>query len=646
MAKAALRLDITNITNPSNANTYTFTVTLYLDHNDNYLSHNDSAPYWIWEGNYSTSDSNDKAGTCSFDCRDGTADNLGSITMTFTKGTSARTVTIYGECWTDTTDIGNVKVSKTVTIPAGNYTWYINYNTNGGSSIARQEVKTGELFTVGDNKTTTRTGYTFDSANSWLDPKGVRWPNGNRYTWNYTNGDWGITNNTLTLTANWTGNSYTVIYNANGGTGTTSSTSATYGTPFQLTNNGFTKTGTIDGTSVTYNFLGWSTDANASTPTYTNKQRVSNLTTGNSITLYAIWGLEAQKPSIQNAEFIRCDSQGNINNSGSYVKIKFDWTPGIIAGIFHTMAYTVTGSDYTITQTSLAGASGTIEGTQQLCEGSGTATLTLIDTATSNAFDDVVITLTIPMAIFPVSINKTGTNITLFGTANNEQEGLYIKDLNVGEWIKAPYLKEPNTAAGHTAFLIKNNNRKLGLFVQSDGSRGIWDYNYSKNSTVGKWLIEHREDNDATYLLCEGFTYPFRDHVIDRGETTRTSGGNTMNWTYERYVSGKAECWGYLTSRSIAITNAAGNGYRSASFTYYFPQYKNDSGTNTDLFNHYPIVTASAWNGATYSTLSTSINDLTSTTVSIIYTDFVSNTNSVQAYIHAIGTWRTYRPQL
>ncbi len=79
-------------------------------------------------------------------------------------------------------------------------------------------------------------------------------------------------------------NTYTVTYNANGGSGTTASSSHTYDVSKALTTNGFT--------NGTKKFLGWSTSNSATSATYTNGQSVSNLTTtnGGTVPLYAVWG--------------------------------------------------------------------------------------------------------------------------------------------------------------------------------------------------------------------------------------------------------------------------------------------------------------------------------------------------------------------
>ena len=92
-----------------------------------------------------------------------------------------------------------------------------------------------------------------------------------------------------TLTANFAANTYTIAYNANDAqypgtaTGSTSSSSHTYGTAKALTSNGFSRAG--------YTFAGWNTKADGSGTSYTDGQSVTNLTSthGATVTLYAKW---------------------------------------------------------------------------------------------------------------------------------------------------------------------------------------------------------------------------------------------------------------------------------------------------------------------------------------------------------------------
>ncbi len=75
-------------------------------------------------------------------------------------------------------------------------------------------------------------------------------------------------------------NTYTVHYEANGGSGEMSDQTFTYYEPQKLRANAFTRSG--------YTFVGWSTTTNG-TVVYSDQQNVAAMTTENSITLYAQW---------------------------------------------------------------------------------------------------------------------------------------------------------------------------------------------------------------------------------------------------------------------------------------------------------------------------------------------------------------------
>ena len=111
------------------------------------------------------------------------------------------------------------------------------------------------------------------------------------YHWSNWSGSFSTTSQSYTftvtsnidVTANGAANTYTVNYNANGGSGTTASSSHTYDSSKALTANGFSRTG--------YTFQGWSTSSSATSATYSNQQSVKNLTSthGGTVTLYAVW---------------------------------------------------------------------------------------------------------------------------------------------------------------------------------------------------------------------------------------------------------------------------------------------------------------------------------------------------------------------
>ncbi|MBQ3923818.1 MAG: InlB B-repeat-containing protein, partial [Spirochaetales bacterium] len=81
---------------------------------------------------------------------------------------------------------------------------------------------------------------------------------------------------------NWQPGGYTIVFNANGGSGDMSSQYVSFGWR-TLSANTFTRTG--------YNFTGWNTKSDGTGTSYTNSQSVLNLSTENgaSVTLYAQW---------------------------------------------------------------------------------------------------------------------------------------------------------------------------------------------------------------------------------------------------------------------------------------------------------------------------------------------------------------------
>lgn len=111
--------------------------------------------------------------------------------------------------------------------------------------------------------------------------KWYRWEsNGSSYT-TTQNASVKPTSN-LTLTAVGQPITYTIAYNSNGGSGSMSTTSATYNVYATLRANTFTK--------AKYIFKGWATSSGG-TKTYDDQQSVRNLSTtqGATITLYAVW---------------------------------------------------------------------------------------------------------------------------------------------------------------------------------------------------------------------------------------------------------------------------------------------------------------------------------------------------------------------
>jgi uncharacterized repeat protein (TIGR02543 family) len=159
--------------------------------------------------------------------------------------------------------------------------WTIVYNANGGSGIMENSAHVYGTAKKLNANTFTRVGYRYLG---WAET-----PNGGV---TYTDGQsvdmpskaiGGIIN----LYAVWNANTYTIAYNANGGSGTMENSVHVYGTAKPLNVNIFI--------NLPYTFAGWALTENG-TIEYTDTQSVLNLTetNGETVTLYAKWVTIAQ----------------------------------------------------------------------------------------------------------------------------------------------------------------------------------------------------------------------------------------------------------------------------------------------------------------------------------------------------------------
>ena len=164
-------------------------------------------------------------------------------------------------------------------------------------------------------------------------------------TWNFLTDT--MPNNALTIYAKWTANKYTVKFNGNKGTGTSTVSGSVadqpfvYDTPQKLNENKFSRVG--------YTFKNWNTQADGKGTAYTNTQQVSNLASadGATVTLYAIW--EANK---YNVVFEKNKGTGSTDVSGTMVnqEVTFDIETNLNKNQYSRKGYVFAGYDLTSTK--------------------------------------------------------------------------------------------------------------------------------------------------------------------------------------------------------------------------------------------------------------------------------------------------------
>ena len=142
----------------------------------------------------------------------------------------------------------------------------VTFNNNGGSGTMTAQVASSS--TALTSNTFTNTGYTFGGWNTAANGSGTAYANGASYAFTAD----------VTLYAQWTANSNTITFTANGGTGSDYTQNINTAASANLTSNTFTRAG--------YTFAGWATTAGG-TVAYADGASYT-MGTGN-VTLYAKW---------------------------------------------------------------------------------------------------------------------------------------------------------------------------------------------------------------------------------------------------------------------------------------------------------------------------------------------------------------------
>jgi uncharacterized repeat protein (TIGR02543 family) len=167
----------------------------------------------------------------------------------------------------------SITASKSVSATFAIDTYTVTYDDNGsttGTAPTNQTKNYDVALTLATNSgTLAKTGFTFSGWNTSADGTGTNYAAGASYT---ANAD-------ITLFSKWSRNTYSIIFDENGGDGGSMATQVmNFDTPTTLTINGFTRTG--------YTFAGWATTADG-TVEYANSASYT-IGSGN-VTLYAKW---------------------------------------------------------------------------------------------------------------------------------------------------------------------------------------------------------------------------------------------------------------------------------------------------------------------------------------------------------------------
>lgn len=414
---------------------------------------------------------------------------LGSKTWTWSKGKTSSTKTITATL--SKSNYTTSSVTRTFTVPAlASYT--VSYNLNGGQGNFSNQKKYYNIalqIWPGENARPVKTGYTFTK---WKSTGGYYYDPGDYYTGNA---------NTV-MTAQWTEKTYTVKYNANGGSYSGSNNTVTV--PYSQNHTVWQGT---DFSRSGYVLSGWNTQANGGGTSYS---KGSTYTGKTNITLYAQWTLGYTAATLTNLTAWRTDSNHDKDFDGVYVAIRFNYTLPKDNSGNHSLVATIKSSfdgETRYTSSELT----TNTSTPLTCYIGGTyskdSAIDFSVTLTDQTDQSKKVTKTVRVgpAIYPIDLLATSGDIYM-GIMTPAVPG---KPLQVGEIGTIVSGTRTSTAGsvGTSYTTVATISLPAGVWL-------ITAYNSFNGGTAGRRSILITATSDATYDAAEGnsSTYASTNH--------------------------------------------------------------------------------------------------------------------------------------
>lgn len=405
-------------------------------------------------------------------------------------------------------------------------TYSVKYNANGGSGAPSAQTKTyGTNLTLSSTKPT-RTGYTFQGWGTSASDTSVDYAAGATYSKNAA----------ITLYAIWKANTYTISFNANGGTGAPSSVTKTYGKTLTLP--------TTVPTRANYKFLGWSATKTASSATYSAG---GNYTANGTATLYAVWELEYLPPTISSLKAVRCESDGTSNDFGVYAKVTFNWECCQLLGANAVSAITVGGVSVSASGTS--GSVSKVVGGSLSIETAHNIAVVVVDTLKSDGSGTTTKTVSISAAVFAIDFLSGGKGVA-FGKPATEENlvdsnwGMNVSHDDIG------FMQTHSTSGNIIGLGVGASGNNRGIWVQEAGASG------------GNWFLYY---NGTNAYINAGTLYLNRNPIYGAKQLYNNTSGSNGTIT----LSETAANFTYL---EIFITDNNNGGH--GSFRVYSPNGK------------------------------------------------------------------------
>lgn len=461
---------------------------------------------------------------------------LAEADATYSRGTSNKTINCAAKLSGVDRVGGTMYATASYSIPKlTSYT--VSFNANGGSGAPGSQTKWyGKTLTLSSTKPS-RTGYSFLGWSTSSTATSATYAAGGSYTANASD----------VLYAVWKANTYAVKYNANGGSGAPASQTKTYGRTLKLSSTKPTRTN--------YTFKGWATSASSTSVAYAAG---ASYTKNAAITLYAVWELAYTKPRITSFTVARCNSSGEVSDSGTYAIVKFSWACDKTVSSIKIEYKQSTASTYSAVTVTGTGTSGTVS---KVIGGSlSTEYLYNIRVTVADASGNSNSIKNIEAAFYIIDIYKDGKGIAfgkpseISGTMDSNIYARFRKNVYLQNGVNI-HGYNSNGYARSLVLLNSANNYHFGAgsYDNSDGqafysgnkmslrsrqnvtiyapSQGINGRNFGENKVLWSgvwWPNETQKGNLSESILAQpnGVVFAISRYYPDTGEA-----GN-VNWTY------------------------------------------------------------------------------------------------------------------
>ena len=326
-----------------------------------------------------------------------------SKTYTYTRNSSARTINIRAKFnGIDMLSGKTMYAKNSVTIEAlPRYS--VSYYANGGSGAPEGQTKIHGIDLTLRSTKPTKTGYTFKGWTNDPNSTEVIWTAGGKYTINASRN----------LYAVWKANTYTISYNANGGSGAPKSQTKIHGQDLTLSSTKPTRTN--------YNFEGWTNDQNSTEVIWTAGGKY---TINASRNLYAVWSLAYSKPRITNFSVRRVNQNGQNDDQGTICKVIFNWATDKANPTITVSYRQTTSSGWNNINLTASGTSGSVS--QNLSPAFSIDNSYEIKVTVADDDGSSYATRTLPSAKFLIDFRAGGDGIAIGKAAENAGFDVYM----------------------------------------------------------------------------------------------------------------------------------------------------------------------------------------------------------------------------